>query len=208
MGTVCSIYISYSQDNVIPLDVRTLNGPEKLDPLDAYDSESIETIMQVVEGLYIYNYSSPEMEVIPNLAASLGTWSHDMLNLTIGLKQGVTFHDGSSFNARAVKWNFDRLQYWTYGLDIDHDGDLDNHPLGTASKSLFEQNGIPILNRTEILDDFTIRFVLNIPSVIWEKLLAFVACSIILPDSNYLYGYISSIESISTTNCSEPAHSG
>ncbi len=30
---------------------------------------------------------------------------------------------------------------------------------------------------------------LNTPSVIWEKLLAFVACSIVLPDTNYLYGY-------------------
>ncbi len=108
-----------AQEDVLPFIVATGNGPSKLDPLDAYDSESIETIMQVVEGLYIYNYSSPEMEVIPNLAASLGTWSPDILNLTIGLKQGVTFHDGSNFNARAVKWNFDRLQYWTYGLDID-----------------------------------------------------------------------------------------
>ncbi|TFG19194.1 MAG: hypothetical protein EU530_06955 [Promethearchaeota archaeon] len=189
MGVVCPISSSYAKDDVVPFVVATANGPGKLDPLDAYDSESMDTIMQVVEGLYIYNYSSAEMEVIPNLAASLGTWSLDMLNLTIGLKQGVRFHDGSSFNARAVKWNFDRLQYWTFGLDIDHDGDLDNHPLGTASKSLFEQKNIPILNRTEILDDFTIRFVLNTPSVIWEKLLAFVPCSIVLPDTNYLYGY-------------------
>ena len=67
--------LTVAQDDVIPFVVATASGPGKLDPLDAYDSESIETIMQVVEGLYIYNYSSPEMESIPSLAAAMGTWS-------------------------------------------------------------------------------------------------------------------------------------
>lgn len=138
--------------------------------------------MQVVEGLYQYNYSSKEMESIPNLAASLGTWSLDAKNLTITLKQGVTFHDGTPFNAEMVKWNFDRLQYWTYGFDIDDDGELETHPLGTASQTLFKQGDDVILNRTEIISDYQIKFVLNVPSVIWEKLLAFIACAIVRPD--------------------------
>jgi peptide/nickel transport system substrate-binding protein len=184
--------LTAAQDDVVPFVVRTANGPGKLDPLDAYDSESIETIMQVVEGLYIYNYSSPEMESIPNLAASMGTWSVDgsgnLTILTIPLLTGVTFHDGSKFNASAVKWNFDRLQYWTYGFDVDNDGELETHPLGTASKTLFAQTGTPILNHTEIVDEYTVAFHLNLESVIWEKLLAFVACSIVLPDADYALG--------------------
>jgi len=187
-GVVCPISLIHAQDDVIPFVVRTASGPGKLDPLDAYDSESIETIMQVCEGLYMYNYSSSEMESIPCLAASMGTWSLDMLNLTIELKQGVTFHEGSPFNAQAVKWNFDRLQFWTYGFDVDHDGDLENHDLGTASKFLFEQKGVPILNRTEILDVYTVRFVLNTPSAIWVKLLAFIGCAIVLPDPDFEMG--------------------
>ncbi len=178
-----------AQEDVIPFVVRINSGPETLDPLGAEDFGTIETIRQVCEGLYIYNYSSPEMEPIPCLAQSMGTWSYDMLNLTIELKEGVTFHDGSPFNAQAVKWNFDRLQYWTYGLDIDYDGDLENHPLGTASMASFESKEIPILNRTEIIDEYTVRFVLNTQAVIWESLLAFIPCSIMLPDPNYLYGY-------------------
>ena len=177
-----------AQDEVVPFIVATAEGPGKLDPLDAYDSESIETINQVVEGLYIYNYSSSEMESIPNLAASMGTWDITSTNLTIVLKQGVTFHDESKFNASAVKWNFDRLQYWTYGFDWDEDGDLDTHPLGTASQTLFAQGGTPILNRTEIDSEYQVTFVLNLASVIWEKLLAFVACAIVLPDADYAYG--------------------
>ena len=60
-----------AQDDVVPFIVATDNGPGKLDPVAAYDSESIQTIMQVVEGLYRYNYSSPEMESIPCLAATV-----------------------------------------------------------------------------------------------------------------------------------------
>lgn len=186
---------SAAQDEVVPFIVAQAEGPGKLDPLDAYDSISINTIMQVVEGLYMYNWSSPDMESIPLLAASMGTWSLDSKNLSIVLKQGVTFHDGSTFNAAAVKWNFDRLQYWTYGWDIDGgdiytagDGILESNPAGTASKTLFKQGDTVILNRTEIVSEYEIKFVLNIASVIWEKLLAFIACSIVLPDADYIYG--------------------
>jgi peptide/nickel transport system substrate-binding protein len=65
--------------------------------------------MQVVDGLYMYNYSSSEMESIPNLAEEMGTWDPTTTILTIPLREGVTFHDGSKFNASAVKWNFDCL---------------------------------------------------------------------------------------------------
>jgi ABC-type transport system substrate-binding protein len=187
-GILAAVGFSAAQDDVVPFIVATANGPGKLDPLDAYDSESIDTIMQVVEGLYMYNWSSPDMESIPLLAASMGTWSLDSKNLSIVLKQGVTFHDGSKFNASAVKWNFDRLQYWTYGFDIDDDGELETNPAGTASQTLFKQGDTVILNHTEIVSEYEVKFVLNIASVIWEKLLAFIACSIVLPDADYVYG--------------------
>jgi len=193
--------LAVAQDEVIPFVVGTKEGPGKLDPVDAYDSVSIETIMQVVEGLYMYNYSSPEMESIPCLASELGTWSedpvtHELTILDVPLLEDVMFHDGvTPFNASAAKWNFDRLQYWTYGFDVDGgdiytagDGEIENHPLGTASKTLFAQGGVPILNHTEILGEYEIRFVLNLESVIWEKLMAFIACSMVLPDPDYEYG--------------------
>ena len=188
------LFLSYipiygsTQDETIPFVVLKNTGPENLDPLDAYDSESIDIITQVCEGLYIYNYSSSEMESIPCLAKEMGTWSNNFQELTIELKENVTFHDGSVFNASAVQWNFNRLQYWTYGFDIDDDGELEFHPLSTSSKTLFSHKSTVILNRTEIIDEFTIRFVLNLPCVMWEKLLAFIACSIILPDPDYEMG--------------------
>jgi len=70
-------------EEIIPFIVITASGPRKLDPVDAYDSKSIETIMQVCEGLYIYNYSSSEMESIPCLAENMGSWNNNNTELTI-----------------------------------------------------------------------------------------------------------------------------
>ncbi|MHA1818829.1 MAG: ABC transporter substrate-binding protein [Promethearchaeota archaeon] len=160
-----------SGSNYVPFIVATPDTPKDIDPVDAYDSVSINVLYQCLEGLYTYNLSSKEMEPIPRLAAAMGTWSPDHLNLTIPLRQDVTFQDGTKFNATAVKWNFDRIfrmadrsgTGWLYYND-DHQ---------------------PIVNRTEIIDEYTIRFVLNKPWVTWEKMLAFSGSFIIKPDDTY-----------------------
>ncbi|MGA2082355.1 MAG: glutathione ABC transporter substrate-binding protein [Holophaga sp.] len=50
----------------------------------------------------------PNMKLVPDLATS---WSlaKDGLTWTFNLRQGVTFHDGTPFNAAAVKYNFERI---------------------------------------------------------------------------------------------------
>jgi len=59
---------------------------------------------QAFEGLTVI---TPEGQVAPALATS---WvvSEDELSWTFELRQGVTFHDGSAFNAEVVKANVDR----------------------------------------------------------------------------------------------------
>ncbi|MGH8930228.1 MAG: ABC transporter substrate-binding protein [Egibacteraceae bacterium] len=49
----------------------------------------------------------------PGLASSWEV-SGDGLTVTFDLREGVTFHDGTAFDAEAVKWNFDR---WVGGED-------------------------------------------------------------------------------------------
>ena len=50
---------------------------------------------------------TPELEIIPQLATSW-TWSEDGKELTMELREGVTFHDGTTFDAEAVKANLER----------------------------------------------------------------------------------------------------
>ena len=45
--------------------------------------------------------------LIPGLATDW-TFSEDGLTLTLNLREGVTFHDGTPFNAEAVKANIER----------------------------------------------------------------------------------------------------
>jgi len=47
-------------------------------------------------------------EVVPGLATEWSV-SEDGLVWTLKLREGVTFHDGTPFNAEAVKFNFDRV---------------------------------------------------------------------------------------------------
>jgi peptide/nickel transport system substrate-binding protein len=49
-----------------------------------------------------------DFNLVPELAEDWET-SANGKTLTLHLRQGVTFHDGTPFNAEAVKWNLDRL---------------------------------------------------------------------------------------------------
>jgi len=79
--------------------------PRGLDPALVDDGESAKIIVNVYEGLLKYADDSTAVE--PSLAES---WeiSDDGLSYTFKLRQGVKFHDGTDFNAEAVKFNIDR----------------------------------------------------------------------------------------------------
>lgn len=79
--------------------------PRGLDPALVDDGESAKVIVNVYEGLVAYAPDSTE--IVPCLAE---TWdvSGDGLTYVFHLKEGVTFHDGTPFNAEAVKFNIDR----------------------------------------------------------------------------------------------------
>jgi peptide/nickel transport system substrate-binding protein len=52
---------------------------------------------------------TPDLEIIPQLATDW-SWSEDGLTLTMNLRDGVLFHDGTPFNAEAVAYNINRSQ--------------------------------------------------------------------------------------------------
>lgn len=76
----------------------------------------------------------------PGLATS---WSYpDPMTLEMRLEEGVTFHDGTPFDAAAVKYNIER------GL---------NHPDSSIKSDLAS------IDSVEVVDDYTVRVLLNRP---------------------------------------------
>ena len=79
--------------------------PENLDPNVAASDEAGLVLRQVVDSLV---YENAKHQIEPWLATSW-TISNDSKTYTFTLRQGVTFQDGTPFNAAAVKFNLDRI---------------------------------------------------------------------------------------------------
>jgi len=75
------------------------------DPYDANDTLSQAVAKSFYQGLYGFD---KDLKMVPVLAES-HTVSKDGLVYTFKLKSGIKFHDGTPFNAEAVKVNFDRV---------------------------------------------------------------------------------------------------
>jgi peptide/nickel transport system substrate-binding protein len=75
------------------------------DPDVFYDIEGNTVILSVYEGLLKYKPDSTEF--VPSLAESWEV-SPDGLTYTFKLRTGVKFHDGTPFNAQAVRTSFQR----------------------------------------------------------------------------------------------------
>ncbi|MDQ3771190.1 MAG: ABC transporter substrate-binding protein [Actinomycetota bacterium] len=83
----------------------TSADPVVLDGALVSDGESLRAIDQMFEGLVTLEAGGTE--VVPGLAEEWEV-SDDGLSYTFNLREGVTFHDDTDFNAEAVCFNFDR----------------------------------------------------------------------------------------------------
>lgn len=85
------------------------SDPASLDPAFAQDGETFRVSRQIFEGLV---GTVPGTADPAPLLAEEWTSSDDALSHTFTLKEGVTFHDGTPFNAEAVCANFERWYNW------------------------------------------------------------------------------------------------
>ena len=90
-----------NKDVVIAINANFIT----LDPHNASDTHSISASRSMYEGLMGFN---EKMELVPVLAESHEI-SKDGLTYTFKLQKNVKFHDGTDFNAEAVKANLDRI---------------------------------------------------------------------------------------------------
>ena len=86
------------------------SDPVSLDPAFASDGETFRVARQIFEGLV--GTEPGTADPAPLLATEWET-SEDGLTYTFQLREGVTFHDGTDFDAEAVCANFDRWHNWT-----------------------------------------------------------------------------------------------
>jgi peptide/nickel transport system substrate-binding protein len=78
-----------------------------IDPADAYSIFSGLLLYNLGDRLYTYKSGTNELE--PQLAIALPKVSADGLTYTIPLRQGVMFHDGERFDAKAMAFSLKRF---------------------------------------------------------------------------------------------------
>lgn len=110
-----------------------------LDPQDTNDNASYSIEKPILEGLIGFN---AKMEQIPQLAERWDA-SPDATVFTFYLRKNVKFHDGTPFNAAAVKANFDRVR--------NPDNKLKRYTL------------YKIISQIDVIDEYTVRFTLSEP---------------------------------------------
>jgi peptide/nickel transport system substrate-binding protein len=87
------------------LTVALSDEPDALDPTTARTLVGRSVFTSICEKLYDVDQ---KLQVVPQLAASLPQFSSDGLTVTIKLRSGVKFADGTTMDATAVKASLDR----------------------------------------------------------------------------------------------------
>jgi peptide/nickel transport system substrate-binding protein len=88
------------------LTVAMTNGePDALDPTLARTFSGREVFLTICEKLYDLNKRT---QIVPQLASALPKISQDKLTVTIPLRHGIKFNDGTPFNASAVVQTINR----------------------------------------------------------------------------------------------------
>ncbi|MFW9965380.1 MAG: ABC transporter substrate-binding protein, partial [Candidatus Sifarchaeia archaeon] len=99
--------ITLAEDQTIVMETIAL--PQYLDPHKDYESAGSHVSLNVYETLYTYPWDTADTTPSVPLLATDVEISSDGMTYTFTLRQGVTFHDGTPFNASAVQMNFWRM---------------------------------------------------------------------------------------------------
>ncbi len=145
--------------------------PAVIDGALVSDGESLRVIGQIFEGLMKVSVGTTDVE--PNLAMDYDV-NEDGTEWTFHLQEGVTFHDGTPFNADAVKFNFDR---W-----YNFSGDLQSESLSYYWLTVFGGYANPegenpgpdqsLFREARVDDEHTVTIVLTRPNSAFLSALA------------------------------------
>jgi peptide/nickel transport system substrate-binding protein len=154
------------------LVVGLVAEPVNLDPAQVTDLNSNRVGRRIVETLVTFPDESTQ--VVPGLAESW-TVSKDGLRYTFKLRKNVAFHDGTPFNAEAVKFSIER--------QINPE-----HPFNKLGKYPFANFFFGNVKAVEVVDPATVEFVLKEPRASFLAILTAGAASVVSPTAVKKFG--------------------
>jgi peptide/nickel transport system substrate-binding protein len=159
---------SGGQKDAKELVYATTGDPANLDPVWGEDIESSNVFSNIYDTLNTFKVGTTE--VTTGLAESYEV-SGDGNVYTLKLRKGVKFHDGTPFNAEAVKFNIDRQL---------PPNEVENMPYAEV---LFGE-----VSKVEIVDEYTVKITLKNPNTAFLSNLAISIAGIASPTAIKKYG--------------------
>ncbi len=153
------------------LIVGQIAEPKALDPAAVTAVNDFRILMNVYDGLV--RYKGGTLEVEPALATDWNI-SEDGTEYTFNLREGVSFHDGSGFNAESVVFNFERM------LNEDHA----YHNTGPFPLSFF----FSAVQKVEKQGEYSVKFTLDAPYAPFLSNLAYPTGLIVSPEAVKQHG--------------------
>ncbi len=97
------------RDNTVVIAIEA--NLSRLDPHASTTWNTFRVIMHIFEGFVAEDLTVDNVDTPPLVPALAESWdiSDDRLVYTFHLRQDVTFHDGTAFDASAVQFNMDRM---------------------------------------------------------------------------------------------------
>ena len=136
----------------------SVGQPVTLESGNVIDGYSIDVQRQIYN--YLLGNSPGSTELVPELATDWSA-SADGLTWTFTLRQGVTFHDGTAFNADAVVFNVNR--WWDPEFEYGFRSAGKLYESWTYLFSGFKGDETSILVDVQAVDEFVVVFTLAQP---------------------------------------------
>ncbi|MEM0981076.1 MAG: ABC transporter substrate-binding protein [Cyanobacteria bacterium P01_H01_bin.58] len=132
--------------------------PVNLRPGDVTDGNSLYVQQQIYE--YLIDDEPGTTDLVPGLATEWSA-SEDGLTWTFVLREGVTFHDGSDFNAEAVVFNV--MRWWDPEFEFGYRAEGALYEIWTDLFGGFKGDEFSTLVDVRAVDELTVEFELAEP---------------------------------------------
>lgn len=146
--------------------------PTSFDAHQLSDYNSSRAAMELYDQLVRFKDGSTDLE--PSLAEKWDV-SEDGLEYVFTLREDIKFHDGTDFNAEAVKFNIDR--------QIDP-----NHPFHDTGQYAYADFTFGMVDNVEVVNDYEVKIALTEPFAPFLSNMAMHSASMVSPAAVEKFG--------------------